>query len=55
VGKNTGKNYRQGAVRNRSQVKNPVTNQYVERDTSTGKFINVKEDGTKFKGVRTEK
>lgn len=55
MGKNTGKNYRQGAVKTRSQVKNPVTSQYVERDTSTGRFINVKEDGTKFKGVRTEK
>lgn len=55
MAKNTGQNYRQGAVTGRSQVKNPVTNQYVERDTSTGRFINVKEDGTKFKGVRKEK
>ena len=52
---NTGKNYRNGAVRNRSQVLNPTTKQYVERDTSTGRFINVKEEGTKFKGVRREK
>lgn len=55
MAKNTGNNYRQGAVKNRSQVLNPMTKQYVERDTTTGKFINVKEDGTKFKGVRREK
>lgn len=44
-----------GAVRKRSQVLNPKTGKYVKRDTVTGKFLNVKQDGTKFKGVRTEK
>lgn len=44
-----------GAVRGRSQVFNPKTKQFVKRDTRTGKFLNVKQDGTKFKGVRTEK
>lgn len=44
-----------GAVRHRSQTYNPKTKQYVKRDTETGKFLNVKQDGTKFKGVRTEK
>lgn len=48
-------NARKGMVRGRSQVFNPKTNQYVKRDTKTGKFLNVKQDGTKFKGVRTEK
>lgn len=55
MAKNTGNDYRIGAVKGRSQVQNPVTKQYVERDTTTGKFTNVKQDGTKFKGVRTEK
>ena len=54
MAKNTGSNYRNGAVKNRSQVKNPVTNQYIKRDTVTGRFIDVKQDGTKFKGVRSE-
>ena len=44
-----------GAVRQRSQVLNPRTGQYVKRNSVTGKFMNVKQDGTKFKGVRTEK
>lgn len=44
-----------GAVRKRSQVFNPKTKQYVKRDSVTGKFLDVKQDGTKFKGVRTEK
>ena len=46
---------RLGAVRNRSQVLNPKTGKYVKRDAETGKFLDVKQDGTKFKGVRTEK
>ncbi len=44
-----------GAVRGRSQVLNPKTGRYVKRDSKTGKFLDVKQDGTKFKGVRTEK
>lgn len=43
-----------GAVRGRSQVLNPKTGKYVKRDAKTGRFLNVKQDGTKFKGVRTE-
>ena len=45
---------RQGAVRERSQTLNPVTDQWVKRDTETGRFIDVKKDGTPFKGVRKE-
>lgn len=48
-------NSRRGMVRGRSQVFNPKTGRYVKRDSKTGKFLNVKQDGTKFKGVRTEK
>lgn len=50
-----GDGHRIGAVRQRSQTYNPVTQQFVKRDTETGQFIAVKQDGTKFKGVRLEK
>lgn len=50
-----GDGHRMGAVRQRSQTYNPVTQQFVKRDTETGRFMNVKQDGTKFKGVRLEK
>jgi hypothetical protein len=53
--KPTGDGHRIGAVRDRSQTYNPKTEQYVKRDTKTGQFMDVKKDGTKFKGVRTEK
>ncbi len=51
----SGDNHRNGAVKNRSQVHNPVTNQWVKRDSETGRFIDGKKDGTPFKGVRKEK
>lgn len=50
-----GDGHRNGAVRERSQTLNPKTNQWVKRDAGTGKFIDVKQDGTPFKGVRKEK
>lgn len=50
-----GDNRRHGVVRQRSQVFNPITEQWVKRDTNTGKFMEVKQDGTPFKGVRKEK
>lgn len=46
---------RKGTVRKRSQVLNPVTEQFVKRDKETGQFMDVKEDGKPFKGVRKEK
>lgn len=51
---NSGKDSRKGAVKNRSQVFNPTTGNYIKRDTQTGKFIDVKTDGKPFKGVRKE-
>ena len=54
MAKNTGKGYRKGAVDNRSQTYNPKTDQYVKRDTETGKFMDNKQDGKPFKGVRKE-
>jgi len=51
----TGDGHRNGQVRERSQTLNPRTDQYVKRDTNTGRFMDVKSDGTPFKGVRKEK
>ena len=50
----SGDNRRYGAVRDRSQVFNSQTLQWVKRDASTGKFMGVKSDGTPFKGIRRE-
>jgi len=55
MAKNTGKNYREGEVRERSQVRNPRTGDFVKRDANTGEFLAVKRDGSPFKGVRKEK
>ena len=46
---------RKGAVRKRSQTFNPVTEQFVKRDTEMGRFMDVKQDGKPFKGVWKEK
>lgn len=47
---------RKGAVRKRSQFKNPKTGLWVKRNTETGKFIEVKQSSNQpFKGVRKEK
>ena len=49
-----GDGHRNGAVKDRSQTYNPKTEQYVKRDANTGKFMDVKQDGTPFKGVTKE-
>ena len=54
MARNTGKGFRRGAVDDRSQTHNPKTDQWVKRDTETGRFMDVKHDGTPFKGVRKE-
>lgn len=51
---NTGKNHRNGSVKNRTQVYNPITNTWVKRDAETGQFLNQKSDGKPFKGVAKE-
>jgi hypothetical protein len=48
-------NGRVGAVRGRSQVRNPKTGLWTKRDTSTGRFMDVKRSGGTFKSVRREK
>jgi hypothetical protein len=50
-----GDDHRSGAVRDRFQARNPKTEQWVKRDTDNGRFMDVKQDGEKFKGVRREK
>jgi len=50
-----GDGQRKGAVRERSQTYNPTTEQWVKRDSNTGRFMNVKQDGMPFKGVTKEK
>lgn len=42
------------AVRGRSQVVNPRTGKWATRDTSTGRFTQIKKSGGSFKGVRRE-
>ncbi|MEP7056257.1 MAG: hypothetical protein ABI809_00585 [Caldimonas sp.] len=59
MAKNTGSGSRTGAVSGRTQVENPKTGDFVKRDedgtgTGKGKFMDVKKDGTKFKGVAVE-
>jgi len=53
--KPTGDNSRIGAVKNRSQVLNTKTDQYVKRNTQNGQFMDVKTTGGKYKGIRNEK
>lgn len=50
-----GDNARRGAVKDRSQVQNPQNGNWTKRDTDSGRFMNQKQDGTPFKGVRREK
>ncbi|GGD57986.1 hypothetical protein GRI62_01790 [Erythrobacter arachoides] len=59
MAKNTGEGYREGSVDNRTQVHNPVTNQFVKRNRDpesggNGQFMDVKQDGEPFKGVAHE-
>ncbi len=50
-----GDGHRKGAVKGRSQVYNPQNERWIKRDAETGKFLDQKADGDKFKGVRREK
>ncbi len=46
---------RKGAVRKRSQVQNPSNGNWTKRNTDDGRFMDQKQDGKPFKGVRKEK
>ena len=50
-----GDGHRHGAIRQRSQVRNPANGRWIKRDKSTGQFIDQKADNDPFKGVRKEK
>jgi hypothetical protein len=52
---NTGDNFRRGAIKDRSQTYNPKNDTFIKRNPDNGQFMDVKQDHTKFKGVRTEK
>ena len=55
MAKNTGKDYRKGAVDNRTQLNlDPKNGKFVKRDTETGQFIDLKEDDKPFEGVAQE-
>lgn len=43
-----------GAVAHRSQTRNPKTGLWTKRDAVTGRFIDIKQSGSPFKGVRRE-
>ena len=49
---NTNDGYRKGAVKNRSQIYNPKTEQFIKRDAITGKFMSTSDN--KYKGVKME-
>lgn len=55
MAKNTGEGFRRGEVRDRSQVQNPQNGAWTKRDSDTGRFMDQKQDGEPFKGVRREK
>lgn len=50
-----GDGHRNGQVRNRSQIKNPHTGLWQKRDTSTGQWVDINQNGNPHKGVRKEK
>jgi len=54
MAKNTGNNYRHGAVTRRTQTHNTKSGTWVKRDSSTGRFMDVKSGGNPFKGVTKE-
>lgn len=53
MAKNTGRDFRRGAVTGRTQFQRDDGN-FQKRDERTGHFMEVKSDGTPFKGVAKE-
>ena len=54
MARNTGKGSRKGSVTDRTQFETPSGN-YAKRDRTTGRIIDQKTTGGKFKGVAREK
>ncbi len=52
MAKNTGLGSRQGMVKDRSQILNPVTSRYVKIDMRTGRIIHSKKTNGPYKGIR---
>ena len=46
---------RRGAIKDRSQFYNPVTDRWQKRDKDNGQIMDVKANDTPFKGVRKER
>jgi hypothetical protein len=57
VNKPAGDNARRGAVKKRSQLKTKMMGEEhaTKRDKTSGRFMDVKSDDKKFKGVRRER
>jgi hypothetical protein len=53
MAKNSGKGFRIGSVDDRSQFQRPDGHS-IKRDTTTGRFMEVKHDEDPFKGVAQE-
>jgi hypothetical protein len=53
MAKNTGRGFRRGAVRGRSQTLNPLTRAWTKRGPK-GQFMDGKSDKKPFKGVTKE-
>jgi hypothetical protein len=53
--KPAGDGHRNGAVKKRSQLDNPITGTKTKRNLESGEFMEVKKTEGKFKGVREEK
>ena len=55
MAKNTGQDFRKGAVDERTQLNvDPKGKKFVKRDASTGEFLDIKKDDKPFKGVAKE-
>jgi hypothetical protein len=55
MAKNTGKDFRKGSVDDRTQLNlDQKKGKFVKRDTTSGRFIDLKEDDKPFKGVAQE-
>lgn len=50
-----GDGHRNGQITGRSQAYNESIERWIKRDMETGRFMDQKQDGTPFKGVRKEK
>ncbi|MCP3401905.1 MULTISPECIES: hypothetical protein [unclassified Bradyrhizobium] len=55
VNKPSGDNARKGAVKKRTQLKNPLAKTSTKRKKTSGEFMAVKKTAKKFKGVWKEK